>query len=127
VGRGAPPMTLPPAPPSPPPDDPAEHDLPTANVRGRRLLSPIWAIPIVAVLIAAFLGWTTLASRGPEITIVFASADGLVAGQTKVKHKSVDIGTVTGISLTPDLRAVRVRVVRARVAAMTRRCPCPIR
>ncbi len=114
-------MTLPPAPPAPPPapappppppppDDHAEHDLPTANVRGRRLLSPIWAIPIVAVLIAAFLGWTTLASRGPTITIVFTSADGLVAGQTKVKHKSVDIGTVSNISLTPDLRAVRVRV-----------------
>lgn len=108
-------MTLPPSP--PPPDDQAEPELPTANVRGRRLLSPIWAIPIVAVLIAAFLGWTTLASRGPEITITFTSADGLVAGQTKVKHKSVDIGTVTGISLTPDLRAVKVRVQMRQEAA----------
>jgi paraquat-inducible protein B len=80
-------------------------------------LSPIWAIPIVAVLIAAFLGWTTLASRGPVITVTFNSADGLVAGQTKVKHKSVDIGTVTGISLTPDLRAVRVRVQMRQEAA----------
>ena len=123
-------MTLPPSPPAPPPaapppppptprppDDQTEHELPSANVRGRRLLSPIWAIPIVAVLIAAFLGWTTLASRGPVITVTFNSADGLVAGQTKVKHKSVDIGTVTGISLTPDLRAVRVRVQMRQEAA----------
>jgi paraquat-inducible protein B len=106
-------MTLPPDPPAEPDDE-----LPIASVRGRRLLSPIWAIPIVAVLIAAFLGWTTLATRGPEITITFASADGLIAGQTRVKHKSVEIGTVTGISLTPDLRQVRVRVrMRQEVAS----------
>jgi paraquat-inducible protein B len=105
-------MTLPPDPPAEPDDE-----LPIASVRGRRLLSPIWAIPIVAVLIAAFLGWTTLATRGPEITITFASADGLIAGQTRVKHKSVEIGTVTGISLTPDLRQVRVRVRMRREVA----------
>lgn len=108
------------------PPDPADepgsaqhpHDaLPQALVRGRRLISPIWAIPIVAALVAAFLGWQALARRGPEITITFKSADGLVDGQTKVRYKSVELGTVNRIALAHDLGAVEVGVRMQRAAA----------
>ena len=36
------------------------------------------------------------------------SAEGLVAGQTKVRHKAVDLGTVRAVSLSQDLRTVEV-------------------
>jgi paraquat-inducible protein B len=42
--------------------------------------------------------------------LTFKSADGLTAGQTKVKHKAVDLGTVTGIRLAPDMSHVIVHV-----------------
>ena len=35
-----------------------------AKVDARRRLSPIWAIPIVSVLIAGWLVWDTLSKRG---------------------------------------------------------------
>lgn len=106
-------MSLPPEPPAPPH---AEEELPHAMVRGRRLISPIWAIPVVAALVAGFLGWQALSTRGPEITIAFKSAEGLLAGQTKVKYKSVDLGTVNRITLTPDLGKVEVQVRMLRSA-----------
>jgi paraquat-inducible protein B len=93
---------------------------PEATVRSKvgrsRRLSPIWAIPIVTVLIAGYLVWHTFSQRGPTITITFASAEGLTAGQSQVRHRDVVMGTVTGIALTDDLTRVRLTVEMRREA-----------
>jgi paraquat-inducible protein B len=74
-----------------------------AKVDARRRPSPIWLIPIVSVLIAGWLVWDTLSKRGPLITITFQAAEGLQAGQSRVRHRDVDVGLVEGIALSPDL------------------------
>jgi paraquat-inducible protein B len=75
----------------------------TAKVDARRRLSPIWAIPVVSVLIAGWLVWDTLSKRGPLITVTFQAAEGLQAGQSRLRHRDVDVGLVEGIALSPDL------------------------
>ena len=87
----------------------ARDEGPDAQVRPARF-SLIWLIPIVVIAVAAYLGWTTISSRGPEITIDFDTADGITAGQTQVKHKAVALGTVEGVALTKDLGKVQIRV-----------------
>lgn len=86
------------------PDDARE-----ARVRHRRF-SMIWLIPIVAALVTGYLGWRTFSDRGPLITVSFGNADGLTAGQTPVRYKSVQVGTVESIHLTGDLRRVETRI-----------------
>ena len=96
----------------------SDHPTPTRHPRAvvraqldqRRRLSLIWAIPIVSALIGAWLAWHTLMERGPLITISFETASGLVAGQSKVRHKDVDMGTVEHIALSKDLQHVIVTV-----------------
>jgi paraquat-inducible protein B len=87
---------------------------PTAVVRSKiehkRRLSLIWAVPVVTVIIGAWLAWSTISERGPLITITFETAEGLQAGQSHVRHKDVDMGVVRKISLTPDLKRVLVTV-----------------
>jgi paraquat-inducible protein B len=87
---------------------------PTAVVHSRldrrRRLSLIWAIPIVTALVGAWLAWHTLAARGPLITISFETASGLVAGQSHVRTKDVDMGVVEHIGLSQDLQRVVVTV-----------------
>lgn len=87
---------------------------PTAVVRSRldrrRRLSLIWIIPIVTALLGVWLTWHTLAERGPLITITFETASGLVAGQSHVRTKDVDMGVVEHIGLSPDLQRVVVTV-----------------
>jgi paraquat-inducible protein B len=78
--------------------------------RRSRLPSLIWLIPLVTVVIGAWLVWHTLAGRGPVVTITFQSAEGLQAGQSHVKHKDVDMGTVTDVALSKDLSHVIVTV-----------------
>ncbi len=98
-----------PPPPSAPPQAPGPT-VPTAHVERRSAFSLIWLLPLVAAIIGIYLAYTTLSQRGPEIVITFLSADGLTAGQTKVRHKAVDLGTVQSIRLAPDMSHVIVRV-----------------
>jgi paraquat-inducible protein B len=90
--------------------------VPVAHVRLHNRYSLIWLIPVVAALVAAFLGWRTLAERGPMITITFSTGDGIVAGQTHVEHKAVDLGTVEQVTLSRDMSHVIVRVRMRREA-----------
>ncbi|MBL6456006.1 MCE family protein [Belnapia sp. T6] len=76
----------------------------------RRRISLVWLVPIVALLVAGYLGWRTLSERGPLITLTFRDAAGLTAGQTPVRYKSVQVGLVEGIALSDDLQQVRVSV-----------------
>ncbi len=88
-------------------DAPADTP-PEPRVETRRRISLIWAIPVVAGLIAAWLGYKTLSEQGPTITITFHTASGLEAGKTRVKHKDVEIGVVKSVALAPDLQHVIV-------------------
>ncbi len=90
----------------PPPDAP---DAPEAQVRRRRF-SLIWLVPIAAAAIAVYLGWRTASTHGPVISISFHTADGLVSGQTSVKYKAVDLGTVESIRISDDRSHVVVGV-----------------
>ncbi len=90
---------------------------PAAAVHARAPWSAIWLIPLVAAVIAGFLAWRTLSQRGPLITVTFSTAQGLTAGQTKVEHKAVVLGTVETIRLSQDMSHVIVQVRMAREAA----------
>lgn len=87
---------------------------PTAVVRSKidhkRRLPLIWAIPVVTVIIGAWLAWSTISQRGPLITITFETAEGLQANQSHVRHKDVDMGVVQKIELTPDRKRVQVTI-----------------
>jgi len=78
------------------------------RVAHARRISLVWAIPIVAALIAVFLGWRTLSQQGPVVVISFHSADGLEPGKTRVKFKDVELGVVDHVVLSPDLSHVEV-------------------
>ncbi|KAF1038247.1 MAG: Paraquat-inducible protein B [Burkholderia lata] len=54
-------------------------------------------MPLVAAALCIAWGIASLGSRGPTITIVFASADGLAAGRSTLRLRNVDIGRVTRV------------------------------
>src|SRR3990172_7277691 len=74
--------------------------------RRRTHLSLVWLIPIVAAVAGAWVAVTRILSEGPEITIVFHSAEGLEAGKTKIEYNGVQVGTVTAIRLSDDHQTV---------------------
>lgn len=89
---------------------PADGALPApVIVRPRRMrLSLVWIVPIVALLVGAVMIIRTLTQAGPEITITFASAEGLEPGRTELRFKEVVVGQVTRVVLSPDRQRVIV-------------------
>ena len=47
-----------------------------------------------------------LSERGPTITISFNTAEGIVAGKTRIKYKEVEIGTVQNVRLAEDRSSI---------------------
>ncbi len=94
-----------------------EGDAPQeARTRERRGFSLVWLVPAAAAALAAYLGYTTYASRGPLVTVTLDDAGGLTAGQTPVRYKAVQVGTVEGIRLSDDLSRVRADIRMAKQA-----------
>ena len=83
---------------------------PQARARRARRISVIWSIPLVAVLIGAWLAWDTLSKEGPTIEVSFKSGDGLQAGQSQLKYKDIVFGTVKSLRLSSDFTRVIVTV-----------------
>ena len=73
--------------------------------------SAIWIVPIVALLLGVWMVIHTAMNEGPEFTLSFNNADDLVAGKTKVKLLSVDIGQVESVTLNHDSSGVTVQVL----------------
>ena len=87
-----------------------------AIIRRLRHVSPIWLVPIVAAFIGLWLIYVTLSNQGPLITLTMVNAEGIVAGKTMIKARSVEVGTVQTVRLSEDLTHV---VVTARMAVDT--------
>ena len=96
------------APSGEPPANPTRKSPPKAIVQKRARPSIVWLIPLVAALVGLNLAYWAWSEQGPTISIVFDSADGLVAGQTKLKYKEVDVGLVESVELNEDLSKVKV-------------------
>jgi paraquat-inducible protein B len=79
-----------------------------ATVSRRGGISRIWLVPIVAVLLGAWMVVYTWQNQGAEITIVLANAEGIEAGTTKIKALSVEVGVVERVVLGDDLGSVTV-------------------
>ncbi|MDQ6912020.1 MAG: MlaD family protein [Verrucomicrobiota bacterium] len=77
-------------------------------VRPTRRVSPIWIIPIIAAFLGLWLAWKYYSERGPEITVHFETAEGVVEGKTSILCRSVTVGTVKTIRLAENLKGVIV-------------------
>lgn len=92
-------------------------EIPEAKVVIRRRPSLVWLLPLVAAFIGAWMAVKAYRATGPTITITFLSAEGLEAGQTRLRFKDVDIGRVTAINLSKDLSQVVVTAKLKKEAA----------
>jgi paraquat-inducible protein B len=95
--------------------DVREH--PEARTRARRTLSWIWLAPVFAAAVVLWLAWRSLAENGPAIVIDFVSAEGMQEGQTKIRYKGVDVGTVESLELSRDMSRVQVHARMTRAVA----------
>ena len=73
-------------------------------------ITSIWIVPIIALIIAGWLGYKHFAERGPEIKIIFPQNEGLISGKSVIKFRNVPAGKVTDIYSDPKTDGVIVVV-----------------
>lgn len=85
-----------------------QQEFETPEVRTRSWPSIVWLVPVVTAIIGGWLILRTLTDQLPTATIQFKTAEGIEAGKTKIKYKSVDIGIVNEIAFAEDFSNVIV-------------------
>lgn len=81
----------------------------SANVR-TRTISPIWLLPVVAFFIVVWLVWKTVDDAGVTVQVYFESGRGIKQDKTEVRHKGLAVGKVHKLSMTDDLKGIRVEI-----------------
>jgi len=89
-----------PEPPSPPPP----------TFRAAQRWNVVWVVPVVAALVGMWMIWQHVRSHGPVASVSFETADGILAGKTEVRCRSVRVGFVKSVDLAADLNSVMVRL-----------------
>lgn len=80
----------------------------TPELRAAQRWNVVWVVPILALLIGGWMLYRNVSSKGPEVRIRFQTADGIVAGKTELRCRSVSVGKVTRVELAEDLQSVFV-------------------
>ena len=78
-------------------------------VKKIRMISPVWIVPITAIIIAVWLAVQAQLEKGTEIHITLNNASDVIAGQTLIKLKDVEVGRVKKVTLSSDLKSVTVK------------------
>ncbi len=74
----------------------------------KKLFSPIWLLPIIALVLGAWLGIKSIRESGIEIQVHFPSATGIDIGKTLVRYQGLTVGKVADISVDESLQGVNV-------------------
>ncbi len=78
-----------------------------------RQLSPIWIIPIVALIIGCWMVYDYFNQLGTEIQLNLRTAEGIEVGKTFLKSRNVNVGVIESIKLSDDYSSI---VATARVS-----------
>ncbi|RDV24244.1 MCE family protein [Alteromonas aestuariivivens] len=85
-----------------------------ATIKPTTRVSKVWLVPILAILIGAWMLYYQWKNQGPMITIEVSSAAGIEVNKTPIKIRDLDVGQVKKMELKPDLDGV---LVSARIDA----------
>lgn len=81
-------------------------DLPAPKKHQTSNWSAIWILPLLALVIGAWLAWRAYDEAGPVIQVRFESGDGIQAKKTEVLYKGISVGKVVDLSVSEDIKGV---------------------
>jgi paraquat-inducible protein B len=81
-------------------------EVPASQRRRSRWPNLVWAIPLAALIIVAYLGVEAFTHRGEIVTVTFERAAGARASDTKVLYQGVEAGQLVKIEPNKDGRSL---------------------
>ncbi|MFT6917121.1 MAG: paraquat-inducible protein B [Motiliproteus sp.] len=92
-------------------DNPADDpEIPNALVRPHERISMIWLLPVLTLILGAWLLYKSQTDAAIPVQIHFTDGQGLVAGETEVRYQGIAIGVIKKFSLDSNLNGVTATV-----------------
>lgn len=85
-----------------------EYQAEAITLNKKTELPLVWLLPLIALLVSAWLIYKSASEKGLVITINFPTAEGIEVDKTKIRYLDVEVGKVTAISFSKDLKTIRV-------------------
>lgn len=85
-----------------------DPDASEVTINKKTELPLVWFLPLIALLVSGWLIAKSYNEKGPVITISFPTAEGLEVDKTKIRYLNVEIGKVTAISISEDLKTILI-------------------
>ncbi|MCF7966664.1 MlaD family protein [Methylobacter sp. Wu8] len=85
-----------------------DPDVSEVIINKRTELPLVWLLPLIALLVSGWLIAKSINEKGPVITISFPTAEGLEVDKTKIKYLNVEVGKVTAITISDDLKTILI-------------------
>ena len=95
---------------SEPANNPTSTPAISPELRAAQRWNIVWVVPILALVLGAWMIYRNFSSQGPVAYVRFETADGLSAGKTEIRCRSVRVGVVKALNLADDLNSVIVAV-----------------
>ncbi len=73
-------------------------------------LSIIWLIPLVTLVTGIWLVYKNIDAKGPDITLSFNTAEGVIPGKTRIKYKNIDVGLVESVDFADGYKGVLLHI-----------------
>lgn len=80
------------------------------EIRANRRWNMVWVVPIVATLLGIWLLAQNFLLQGPIAEVRFETAEGIEAGKTEVRCRSVNVGIVREVKLADDLASITASI-----------------
>ncbi|MFT4928439.1 MAG: paraquat-inducible protein B [Phenylobacterium sp.] len=91
-----------------------EHDYPDPQVKTSTITYTVWALPIIALILAFWLIYQNFVNTGISISITFPDATGIVAKKTTVKFRGMEVGRVRTLTVLQDGSGVLANIEMAK-------------
>lgn len=91
-------------------DKPTSPKAPKPEIQRAKRWNAVWVVPIVALLLGIWLLYRNFTAQGEVVHVRFETADGIEAGKTEVRCRSVKVGMVRHVKLADDLKSVMVDI-----------------
>lgn len=72
----------------------------------RRRFSLIWAVPLIAIVVALGVAYQNWSQQGPVIEVSFGEASGLTPGKTELRYRDISVGQVEDLRFSDSLDRV---------------------
>ncbi len=80
------------------------------EIKHKKGISPIWILPIVALLVGGWLLFQGIRNAGIDIVVHFKNGEGIIVGKTEVMYKGIPVGIVRDMKVSEDLKGIDLTI-----------------